>query len=134
MDNIEWVYDFKMCRTGRSIKLKVTRIPSSFRKKLRDELVRSNTYTKHWVDAVIRTAYSILESWGKRYVKGRVRRCKPRIRGRFARCKIALMVVDYERKTIRITLNPYEYIGVSFANTWFTNRVRRWMVGGSPER
>jgi len=130
-DNTEWVYDFKRFKAKKHVKFKVPKIPknSAFKKKLRDELMKDNPYAKHWIDAVIRTAYSILESWRKRYIKGRARKVKPRIRRRFARCKITLMKIDYERKTIRITLKPHEYVEVSFANTWFIKRVKGWAVG-----
>jgi len=77
-------------------------------------LLAERPYAKHWVDAVIRTAYSIIESWMKRYLKGRARKVKPRIKRRFARCKITLMKVDYESKVVRITLKPGEYLEISW--------------------
>jgi putative transposase len=73
--------------------------------------------TQHWVDAVIRTAYSIMESWGKRYLRGRARKVKQRIRRRFARCKTTLMKIDYEARTIRITLKQGEYLLISWKST-----------------
>jgi len=45
-----------------------------------------------------------MESWRKRYLRGRARKIKPRIRRRFARCKTTLMKIDYQARTIRITL------------------------------
>ena len=42
----------------------------------------------------------------KRYLRGRARRVKPRTRRRFARCKTTLMKIDYQARTIRITLKP----------------------------
>jgi putative transposase len=54
-----------------------------------------------------------MESWRKRYLKGRARKVKPRVRRRFAKCKVTLMKVDYEAKTIRITLKPGEYPSIS---------------------
>ena len=68
-------------------------------------------------------------SWRRRYIKERARKVKPRVRRRFARCKITLMRVDYGRKTIRITLKPGEYLEVSWAGRWFTRRVKGWRVG-----
>jgi putative transposase len=47
-----------------------------------------------------------MENWRKRYLRRRARRIKPRIRRRFARCKIMLMKIDYQAKSIRITLKP----------------------------
>ncbi|MBC7113929.1 MAG: IS200/IS605 family element transposase accessory protein TnpB [Candidatus Methanomethyliales bacterium] len=114
-----------------SLKLHQPTIPksSSFKRSLRNELMKDNPYASHWVDAVIRTAYSIMEGWRKRYLRGKARRVKPRVTRGFARCKITLMKVDYEKKTIRITLKPYEYIEVSYADAWFFERVNGWRIG-----
>ena len=78
----------------------------AFKKRLREELMKDNPYAAHWVDAVIRTAYSIMENWRKRYLRRRARKVKQRIRRRFARCKTTLMKIDYEARTIRITIKP----------------------------
>jgi putative transposase len=91
--------------------------------------MKGNPYAAHWVDAVIRTAYSIIESWRKRYLKGKARKVKSRIRRRFARCKTTLMKIDYQARTIRITLGQGEYLYVSWKSTWFEHRVRGWAVG-----
>lgn len=130
-DSITWRYDFKRYREGKSAKVKVLVIPkgSKFKKELRDTLMESNPYAKHWVDAVIRTAYGMIESWRKRYIRGRARKRKPVIRRRFARCKATLMRVDYGRKVIRITLKPHEHIEVSYADAWFLSRVEDWGIG-----
>ena len=119
-------YDFKNYRKRRCLKVKVPVLPknSRFKRELRDRLMKENPYAAHWVDAVIRTAYSILESWRKRYLKGRAKKCKPRVKRRFARCKITLMKVDYEREVIRITLKPYEYVEIPFGNSWFAKQGR----------
>jgi len=125
-EGIEWRYDFKNYRKRRCLKVKVPVLPknSRFKRELRDRLMKENPYAAHWVDAVIRTAYSILESWRKRYLKGRAKKCKPRVKRRFARCKITLMKVDYEREVIRITLKPYEYVEIPFGNSWFAKQGR----------
>lgn len=130
-DNITWKYDIKNYRRRRHAKVKVPVIPKSakFKRELRNVLMKDNHYARHWVDAVIRTAYSIMDSWRKRYVRGKARKCKPRIKRRFARCKITLMRVDYKRKVIRITLRPYECLEVSYANAWFSDRVKGCRVG-----
>ncbi|MDK6028612.1 transposase [Ignisphaera sp. 4213-co] len=137
-DNIKWEYRFpKLVRkSGKlvvitGLKIRVPAIPKNkvFKKMLRDMLMKDNPYASHWVDAVIRTAYSIMESWRKRYLKERARKIKPRVRRRFARCKTTLMKVDYQAKTIRITLRPGEYLTVSWRSTWFEHRVRGWIVG-----
>jgi len=45
--------------------------------------------------------------------EGRVRKVKPRIRRRFAMRKIMLTKIDYQAKSIRITLKPGEYPSIS---------------------
>jgi putative transposase len=70
-----------------------------------------------------------MESWRKRYLKGGARKVKPRVRRRFARCKITLMSVNYGEKRIRITVKPGEYIEVSWSGRWFTKRVEDWRIG-----
>jgi putative transposase len=137
-DNIEWRYCFQeLVRKGkklvviRGLKMHVPIIPRdrAFKKRLREELMKDNPYTAHWVDSAIRTAYSIMESWRKRYLKGRARKIKPRIRRRFARCKTTLIKIDYQAKSIRITLKQGEYLSISWKSTWFEHRVRGWAVG-----
>jgi len=131
--NITWRYDFKKYRKGHATKVKTPEIPKSneFKKMMRDELLKDNSYASHWVDAVIRTAYSIMDSWKKKYNKGKAKKAKPRIKRRFARCKITLMRVDYGKRVIRITLKPYEHIEVPYGETWFAKqgRVDGWKIG-----
>jgi len=137
-ENIEWRYRFPRIerRKRRQVviipsKFKVPELPKSrsFKRKLRDELLLDCPYARHWVDAVIRTAYSIMESWRKRYLRGRARKVKPRVKKRFARCKITLMKIDYKAKTIRITLKPGEYLVISWRAMWYEYRVEGWRVG-----
>ena len=130
-DNTTWKYDIKNFRRKRHVKVKVPVIPKSakFKRELRNVLMKDNPYAKHYVDAIIRTAYSIMDSWRKRYAKGMARKRKPRVKRRFARCKITLMKVDYEKRVIRITLRPYEYVEISYANAWFLERVRGFRIG-----
>jgi putative transposase len=137
-DSIDWKYRFPRIerRKRRQVviipsKFKVPELPKSrsFKRKLRDELLLDCPYAKHWVDAVIRTAYSIMESWRKRYLRGRARKVKPRVKKRFARCKITLMKIDYKAKTIRITLKPGEYLVISWRAMWYEYRVEGWRVG-----
>jgi putative transposase len=137
-DNIELRYCFpKIARKGkklvviRGLKMHVPIIPRdrAFKKRLREELMKDNPYTAHWVDSAIRTAYSIMESWRKRYLKGRARKVKQRIRRRFARCKTTLMKIDYQAKSIRITLKLGEYPSISWKSTWFEHRVRGRAIG-----
>ena len=43
-----------------------------------------------------------MENWRKRYLRGRARKVKPRIRRGFARCKTTLMKTDYQARTIAL--------------------------------
>ena len=79
-DSIEWRYCFQeLVRKGKKLvvirgsKMRVPIIPKNraFKKRLRDELMKDNPYAAHWVDAVIREAYSIMKSWRKRYLRGK---------------------------------------------------------------
>jgi putative transposase len=135
-ENVEWRHRFPRIKRKKQVlivpsKFKAPELPKSksFKKKLRNDLLLDCPYAKHWVDAVIRTAYSIMKSWRKRYLKGRARKVKPRVGKRFARCKITLMRVDYREKRIKITLKPGEYIEISWSGRWFTRRVEGWRVG-----
>ncbi len=130
-NNITWKFDFRNYRKGKHAKVKVPIIPKSkeFKKMLRDELMKDNPFASHWVDAVIRTAYSVIDSWRKRYVRGKAKKKKPVVKRRFARCKITLMKVDYTRKVVRITLKPREYVEVSWDKQWFSKKVKDWKVG-----
>lgn len=114
---------------GYKVKVPVLSKDKRFKKALRDTLLADCPYAKHWVDAVIRTAYSMMESWRKRYLKGRARKGKPKVRRRFARCKITLMRADCERRIIRITMRPGEYLELSWRGRWFSKRVEGWRVG-----
>jgi hypothetical protein len=69
--------------------------------------------------------YGILE---EEISEGRARRLKQRIRRRFAMRKIMLMKIDYQAKSIRITLRQGEYPSISWKSTWFEHRVRDWIV------
>jgi putative transposase len=77
-DNIEWRYSFpELVRKGkklvaiRGLKMRIPIIPGDrvFKKRLRDMLMKDNPYAAHWVDSVIRTAYSIMKNWRKRYLR-----------------------------------------------------------------
>jgi putative transposase len=39
------------------------------------------------------------------------------------------MKIDYQARTIRITLKPGEYLSISWRSTWFEHKVRGWIVG-----
>ncbi len=41
------------------------------------------------------------------------------------------MKIDYETKTIRITLRSGEYLTISWGSMWFGQRVKNCTVGGA---
>jgi putative transposase len=117
--------------TNMGLKVRIPIIPKdrAFKKRLRDELMKDNPYAAHWVDAVIRKAYSIMKSWRKGYLRRKAGKIKPRVRRRFAKCKVTLMKMIYEARTIRITLRQGEYFYVSWSLAWSRKGSEGWGVG-----
>jgi hypothetical protein len=91
------------------------------------ELVRSYPYA-----ALDRLCYqdSLLDygELEEEISEGRAKRVKPRIRRRFAMCKIMLMKIDFHARTIRIILRQGGYPSISWRSTWFEHRVKDWIV------
>jgi len=101
---------------------------NEFKRRLRNKLLQNWPFAKHYVDSAIKTAYSILESWRKSYLKGRRKRKKPVVKRSFVRVKTTLMKVEGSK--IRITVEPREkYLELDYSNEWFYERVKDWKVG-----
>ena len=101
---------------------------NEFKRELRNKLLQNWVFAKHYVDSAIKTAYSILESWRKNYLKGRRKRKKPVVKRKFVRVKTTLMKVEDSK--IRITVKPREeYLELDYSNEWFYERVKGWKVG-----
>jgi len=99
-----------------------------FKKSLRDKLLQNWPFAKHYVDSAIKTAYSILDSWRKNYLKGRRKRRKPVVKRKFVRVKTTLMKVEGSR--IRVTVKPREeYLELDYSGEWFYERIKDWKVG-----
>jgi len=99
-----------------------------FKKSLRDKLIEDWPFAKHYVDSAIKTAYSILDSWRKNYLKGRRKRKKPLVKRKFVRVKTTLMKVEGSR--IRITIKPREeHLELDYSGEWFYERIKDWKVG-----
>ena len=99
-----------------------------FKKSLRDKLLQNWPFAKHYVDSAIKTAYSILDSWRKNYLKGRRKRRKPFVKRKFVRVKTTLMKVEGSK--IRITVRPREeYLKLDYSGEWFYGRVKGWKIG-----
>jgi len=118
-DNIEWekrkVNGKKQWRL--LPKYKVDIHSGKYKKELRDSLLQEWPYAAHWVDSAIKTAYSILKSWRKNYVKGDRRRRRPTARRLFARAKQTLVKLEGEK--LRVTVKPGEYVYLDLSKRYF---------------
>ncbi|MEM3832417.1 MAG: zinc ribbon domain-containing protein [Thermoprotei archaeon] len=100
----------------------------TFRKELRDKYLKGWFYSKHYVDSAIKQAYSVLESWRKRYLRGRAGRRKPELRRKFVRVKETLY--SYRDGILRISVKPYEEsVTVDLRKTWCWDRIRGLELG-----
>ena len=101
---------------------------NEFRRNLRNKLLVEWFFARHYVDSAIKTAYSILTSWRKNYMKGKRKRKKPSVNRRFIRVKTTLMKVEGSK--IRITIKPRgEYLELDYSKEWFYERTKGWKVG-----
>jgi len=98
-------------------KYKVDVKSKEYKKKLRESLLQGWPYAAHWVDSAIKTAYSILKSWRKNYVKGDRRRRRPTARRLFVRAKQTLVKLEDER--LRVTVKPDEYVYIDLTHRYF---------------
>jgi putative transposase len=98
-------------------KYKVDMHSKEYRRRLRDSLLEDWPYAAHWVDSAIKTAYSILKSWRKNYVKGDRRRRRPTARRLFVRAKQTLIKLEGER--LRVTIKPAEYVYLDLSARYF---------------
>ena len=118
-DNIEWE---KRKIPGKKQyrllpKYKVDIHSGKYKKKLRESLLQEWPFAAHWVDSAIKTAYSILKSWRKNYVKGDRRRRRPTARRLFARAKQTLIKLEGEK--LRVTIKPGEHVYIDLSKRYF---------------
>ncbi|BCS91529.1 MAG: second ORF in transposon ISC1904 [Metallosphaera javensis (ex Sakai et al. 2022)] len=92
-------------------------------RELREYLMKENAQglAKHYVDQAIHDVYSILDSWRRRFEKGRSKFKPPLVRKGYVRVKTTLRKVL--GKSVRITVKPREYITYSWDGSWFSERV-----------
>lgn len=101
---------------------------SAFKKELRDKHLRGWVYSKHYVDSAIKQAYSVLNSWRKRYLKGKTGRRKPVLRRRFVRVKDTLY--SYRDRVVKISIKPFqESISIDLKESWFWDRIQGLELG-----
>jgi len=98
-------------------KYKVDIHSGKYKRKLRDSLLEDWDFAAHWVDSAIKTAYSILKSWRKNYVKGERKRRRPTARRLFVRAKQTLIKLEGEK--LRVTIKPAEYVYLDLSKRYF---------------
>jgi len=98
-------------------KYKVDIHSKEYKKKLRESLLEGWPYAAHWVDSAIKTAYSILKSWRKNYVKGDRKRRRPTAKRLFVRAKQTLIKLEGEK--LRVTVKPGEYVYLDLSARYF---------------
>ncbi|MEM2428731.1 MAG: zinc ribbon domain-containing protein, partial [Candidatus Bathyarchaeia archaeon] len=100
----------------------------AFRKGLRDKYLEGWVYSKHYVDSAIKQAYSMLESWRKRYLRGRAGSMKPELKRKFVRVKETLY--SYRDGVLKVSIKPYEEsVTVDLRRTWCWDRIRGLELG-----
>ncbi|MGB9727414.1 MAG: RNA-guided endonuclease InsQ/TnpB family protein [Nitrososphaeria archaeon] len=100
----------------------------TFRKGIRDKHILKWIYSKHYVDSAIKQAYSMLNSWRKRYLKGRANKEKPLLKRKFVRVKETLY--SYRDGKIRISKRANEeYIEFNLTKAWFWERINQLDIG-----
>ena len=139
--NIEWIEkkqrNHYLIRDGEKVETKhyyikrlIPLIPKSreFKSSLRNTLLENWDYASHYADSAIKTAYSIINSWKRNYLKGRRSGNKPLVKRRFVRVKETLYV--YRDNKIRVTVKPRKlYLEFDLSNTWFKKRVEDYDLG-----
>ncbi|ADC69762.1 transposase, IS605 OrfB family [Methanocaldococcus sp. FS406-22] len=108
------------------------KLPKSkeFKRELRNKLLEDWNYASHYIDGIIKTAYSILESWASNYKRGYRTKTKPIVKRLFVRVKTTLIKYDKGNGIIRITIKPREeYLTLNIKNEWFFDKVRNLTVG-----
>nr|MDO8080369.1 transposase [Candidatus Freyarchaeota archaeon] len=109
---------------GKKQKRLLPTIPSySFKKTLRNQYLTRWEYAAHWVDSALKTAFSIISSWKKNYVRGNRKRKKPVVKRCFVRVKQTLMKISDEK--IRITIKPHQHVNIDLSKRYFSIKGRR---------
>jgi len=105
-------------------------IPKSreFKRNLRNQLLKNWNYASHYTDSAIKTAYSILSSWRRNYIKGKRGRSKPVVKRKFVRVKGTLY--RFKDWKVVITVKPRQlYLEFDLSRAWFRKRVKGCDLG-----
>lgn len=88
-----------------------------FKEDLRYDCLEKWKYSTHWINSVIDTAYSILDSWKKNYDKGKRKRICPVAKRLFVRVKQTLMKIEGD--LLRISIKPRQFIYIDLSRRYF---------------
>ena len=88
-----------------------------FKKELRDKYLKNWTYAAHWVDSALKTAFSIIDSWKKNYIKGDRKRVCPKAKRLFIRVKQTLCKLEGDK--LRITISPRKFVYFDLSKRYF---------------
>ena len=108
------------------------KLPKSneFKRNLRNKLLENWSYASHYIDGIIKTAYSILESWVSNYKRGYRTKTKPKVERLFVRVKSTLIKYDKEKGEIRLTIKPRkDYLTLNIKDEWFFDKIKDLSIG-----
>ncbi|MEM0118146.1 MAG: transposase [Conexivisphaerales archaeon] len=88
-----------------------------FRAELRNKYLVGWDYAAHWVDSALKTAFSIMKSWRKNYVKGRRKALCPKAKRLFVRAKQTLCKLEGEG--LRVTIAPHRFVYFDLSKRYF---------------
>ncbi len=88
-----------------------------FKEDLRYDCLKNWKYSAHWINSIIDTAFSILDSWKKNYDKGKRKRNCPVAKRLFVRVKQTLMKIEGDQ--LRISIKPRQFVYVDLSKRYF---------------
>ena len=134
--NIRWK-QVKVKGKKQSRLLPVYSKDNSFKRHMRDKYLRDWSYSAHWVDSALKTAFSIMDSWRKNYVKGDRKRKCPEARRLFIRVKQTLCKLEGNKLRVSITPRGFIYFDLSKRYFRIPKEVSSSGIGGpiiTPDR
>ncbi|MEM0118676.1 MAG: hypothetical protein QXV32_09525 [Conexivisphaerales archaeon] len=88
-----------------------------FGAELRNRYLAEWDYAAHWVDSALKTAFSMMKSWRKNYVKGRRKALCPKVKRLFVRAKQTLCKLEGEK--LRVTIAPHRFVYFDLSRRYF---------------
>ncbi len=90
---------------------------NAFKKALRDKYLKDWIYAAHWVDSALKTAFPIMDSWKKNYIRGERKLRIPRAKRLFIRVKQTLCKLEGDM--LRVTIMPKRFIYFDLSRRYF---------------